>query len=99
MVTEKGFNLSGYKVNEGSVDFTYNIPNRFLNLTKINTIGNSVDFEGYATLDFQNSIVDSKMELIFMKDYSKVINVIPGLDYILLGEDKKVSTSVKLRVI
>lgn len=97
MVTNDGFNLNGYSVNEGYVEFTYNFENSFLNLTKIHTIGNSVDFDGYATIDLQKSLVDSKIELVFMKDYSKIVNYIPGLSYIFLGDDKRVSTTVDIK--
>lgn len=97
MVTNDGFNLNGYSVNDGYVDFTYNFENKFLNLIKIHTIGNSVDFDGYVSLDFQNSLINGKIELVFMKDYSKIVNFIPGISYIFLGDDKRVSTSVDIK--
>ena len=53
MVTSDGFNLNGYSVNEGYVDFTYNFETSFLNLMKIHTVGNSVDFDGYASIDLK----------------------------------------------
>jgi len=96
MVTEDGFNLNGYNVNEGFVEFTYNFENSLLNLTRIHTVGNSVDFDGYATIDLKNSTIKSNIELVFMKDYSKIVGFIPGLSYIFLGEDKRISTSVNI---
>lgn len=97
MVTSDGFNVNGYKVNKGYVDFTHNFENKFLNMYSINTEGNSVDFDGFATFDFNKDIVHSDMKLIFMKGYSSAIDVIPGLDYILLGDDKQISTLVNIR--
>jgi hypothetical protein len=96
MVTNGGFNLNGYAVNEGYVDFTYDFDNRILNLLKIHTIGNSVDFDGYATINLKDSTINSSVDLIFMKDYSKIVNFIPGLSYIFLGDDKRVSTKVDI---
>ena len=96
MVTNGGFNLNGYAVNEGYIDFTYDFENRILNLIKIHTVGNSVDFEGYATLNLKDSFVNSSVDLIFMKDYTKIVNFIPGLSYIFLGDDKRVSTRVNI---
>ncbi|WP_419764951.1 MAG: AsmA-like C-terminal domain-containing protein [Arcobacter sp.] len=96
MVTNGGFNLNGYAVNEGYIDFTYDFENRVLNLIKIHTIGNSVDFEGYATLNLKDSYVNSNVDLIFMKDYTKIVNFIPGLNYLFLGDEKRVSTKVKI---
>ena len=97
MVTSTGFNLNGYRINKGYVDFTYDFNNKFLNMYKINTIGNSVDFDGFATFDFKKDIVHSDLKLIFMKGYSDVIDIIPGIDYILLGDDKQISTEVNIR--
>ena len=96
MVTNGGFNLNGYAVNEGYIDFTYDFENRILNLIKIHTVGNSVDFDGYATLNLKDSFVNSSVDLIFMKDYTKIVNFIPGLSYIFLGDDKRVSTRVNI---
>jgi hypothetical protein len=96
MVTNGGFNLNGYAVNEGYIDFTYDFENRILNLIKIHTIGNSVDFEGYATLNLKESYVNANVDLIFMKDYTKIVNFIPGLNYLFLGDEKRVSTKVKI---
>ena len=96
MVTNGGFNLNGYAVNEGYVDFTYDFDNRVLNLIKIHTIGNSVDFDGYATLNLKDSYVNSSVNLIFMKDYTKIVNFIPGISYLFLGDDKRVSTKVDI---
>lgn len=96
MVTSGGFNLNGYAVNEGYIDFTYDFDNRILNLIKIHTIGNSVDFDGYATLNLKDSFINSSVDLIFMKDYTKIVNFIPGLNYLFLGDDKRVSTKVDI---
>jgi hypothetical protein len=96
MVTNGGFNLNGYAVNEGYINFTYDFEKNILNLVKIHTIGNSVDFDGYATINLKDSTVDSSVDLIFMKDYTKIVNFIPGLSYIFLGDDKRVSTKVDI---
>ena len=97
MVTSDGFNLNGYAVNKGYVDFTYNFENKFLNMYTIQTEGNSVDFDGFATFDFQKDIVHSDMKLIFMKGYSSAIDAIPGINYILLGDDRQISTLVNIK--
>ncbi len=95
-VTSKGFNLNGYRVVEGYVDFAYNFDKKYLNMHKIFTKGSSVDFDGFATMSFDQNIVNSEMDLIFMKDYSKIVGAIPGLGYIFLGDDKRVATKVNI---
>ena len=94
MVTNEGFNLNGYRVNKGDIDFSYNQRTKLLQLNTIKTKGNSVDINGVATIDLEASTVNSKLNMIFMKGYSSVVKKIPLLGYILLGEDKRIATQV-----
>ncbi|MCP4969520.1 MAG: DUF3971 domain-containing protein [Arcobacter sp.] len=96
MATSGGFNLNGYKVIEGKVDFEYGLKNKFLNMHKIFTKGNGIDFDGYSTIDFNNSKINSKLKLIFLKDYSKIVGLIPVIDYVLLGEKNRIDTEVEI---
>ncbi len=96
MATSGGFNLNGYRVNEGKIDFSYNFENKYLNMNKIFTKGNGIDFDGYATIDFDSSKVSSKLKLIFLKDYSKIVGAIPVINYVLLGDEKRVDTQVEI---
>lgn len=97
MVTSGGFNLNGYSVKNGYVDLIYNTETKLLHMYKIHTVGNSVDFDGFSTFDFTKDTINSDMNLVFMKSYSNAIDYIPGLDYILLGDDKVISTQVNIR--
>ena len=94
MATSGGFNLNGYRVVEGKVDFTYDFKNKFLNMHEIKTKGNGIDFDGFTTIDFNNSKLDARLKLIFFKDYSKIVGAIPVLNYVLLGDEKRVDTEV-----
>ncbi len=96
MAAKDGFNLNGYRVVEGKVDFRYDFNNKFLNMHKIKTKGNGIDFEGFTTINFNNSIVDAKLKLIFFKDYSSIVGMIPVFNYILLGDEKRVDTEVSI---
>lgn len=96
MVKNGGFNLSGYAINEGYVNFIYNIEKKFLNMNEIKTIGNSVDFNGNSTIDFNKKIIDANVQLIFMKDYSAIVGYIPLINYVFLGDDKVVSTNIRV---
>ena len=96
MATSGGFNLNGYRVNEGKVDFSFDFKNKYLNMNKISTKGNGIDFDGNATIDFQSSKVNSKLKLIFLKDYSKIVGAIPVINYVLLGDEKRVDTQVEI---
>jgi len=96
MATNDGFNLNGYRVIEGRVDFTYDFDSKFLNMEKITTKGNGIDFDGNATINFDNSKIDSKLHLVFLKDYSKIVGAIPVLNYVLLGDENRVDTEVEI---
>ncbi len=96
MATSGGFNLNGYKVKEGKVKFSYDFNNKFLNMHTIETIGNGIDFKGNTTINFNNSKLDAKLKLIFLKDYSKIVGAIPVLNYVLLGDEKRVDTEVTI---
>ncbi|WP_174247210.1 AsmA-like C-terminal domain-containing protein [Arcobacter sp. LA11] len=96
MATNGGFNLNGYRVNEGKIDFSYNFEKKYLNMNKIFTKGNGIDFDGHATIDFDSSKINSKLKLIFLKDYSKIVGAIPVINYVLLGDEKRVDTQVEI---
>ncbi|RXJ89119.1 hypothetical protein CRV01_10910 [Arcobacter sp. CECT 8983] len=96
MATNGGFNINGYRVTDGRVDFTYNFDSKVLNMFKIFTKGNGIDFDGEATINFENSQIDSKLKLIFLKDYSKIVSEIPVFNYLFLGDEKRVDTQVEI---
>ncbi|PLY05145.1 MAG: DUF3971 domain-containing protein [Arcobacter sp.] len=96
MATTGGFNLNGYRVIEGKIDFIYDFKNKFLNMNNIDTKGNGIDFSGFTTIDFNNSKLDAKLKLIFLKDYSKLVGAIPVINYVLLGDENRVDTDVEI---
>ncbi len=96
MATNKGFAVNGYKVNDGYVDFEYNFDTKYLDMTRIVTVGNGIDFDGKAAIDFDTNLIDSKINLIFFKGYTSVVNSIPVLNYVLLGDNKRVETEVEI---
>ena len=96
MATNGGFNINGYKVIDGKIDFSYNLDSKILNMDKIFTKGNGIDFEGDAVINFQTSTIDSKLNLIFFKNYSKIVGEIPVFNYLLLGDKERVDTKVEI---
>lgn len=97
LVTQKGFDVQGYKIVEGDIDFTYDINKEVLNMTKVFTKGNSVDFDGEVRMDFKKDEIKGEMDVIFMKSYSLLIKHIPLINYIFLGDEKRVDTRVSLK--
>jgi hypothetical protein len=96
MASSEGFALNGYKVNDGYIDFVYNFETNFLNLNEIVTVGNGIDFEGKMMVDLDSRVIDGKLNLIFFKGYSSVVGSIPVLNYVFLGDKKRVETQIEL---
>ena len=96
MLNNDGFNLNGYRINEGEVEFKYSPVNNKVLVKKLNTIGNSVDFEGNGIIDLKNDTLDMNMHLIFLKGYSNIVKHVPVVNYLLLGKNNRVDTNVKI---
>jgi len=92
----KGVSVDGYYVKKGNIEFDYDLSKNIFNAEKIVTEGSVVDFNGYAKLDFENSEINSTMNVAFLKVYSNIVKEIPILNYIFLGEDNKVTTKVDI---
>lgn len=97
LATNSGFNLMAYNIVDGTLEFNYNNDTEVIDIKKLITIGNGIDFDGSGMLDLKNSVVYSNIKLIFFKDYSRIVGMIPVLNYVLLGDNNRVETEVNLR--
>lgn len=89
-------NIGVYTLNEGNMEFTYSKDENILRINNLNTIGNGIDFEGFAIVDLNNFTINGKVNLIFLKDYTTFVRYIPILNYILLGDKERVETLVDI---
>lgn len=96
LATNSGFNLLAYNIVDGTIEFNYNKDKELLDVKKLITIGNGIDFDGRGTVDLKNYRIDSNLKLIFFKDYSKLVGMIPVINYVLLGDNNRVETEVNL---
>lgn len=87
-------NIGVYTLKEGNMEFTYDKNENILKINNLNTIGNGIDFEGFAIVDLNNFTINGKVNLIFLKDYTTFVRFIPILNYILLGDKERVETLV-----
>ena len=90
------FQLSEYEIKKGNLNFAFNRNKSVLDMQKLNIQGVYSDFKGYANLDLYNEKIKSKVDIIFMKDYAKIISYIPLVNYIVLGDEKRFSYSVNI---
>ena len=96
MATNSGFNVMAYKIVNGSMDFNYSKEKELLDIKKLVTVGNGIDFDGHGKVDLNTMMLTSNIKLIFLKDYSKIVGVIPVINYVLLGDNNRVETEVNL---
>jgi hypothetical protein len=94
---ETGFDLKGYFIKQGEVDFNYNIKNKYMKLSSFETSSTMTDFTGSGEIDIKNNNIDLNVDVIFLKDYSKFIKHIPILGYIIVGDDGNFVTNVDIQ--
>lgn len=96
MANNNGFNLTGYKIVEGHLDFTYNLQDEIFYMDHLQTVGNMTDFKVTGMIDLNKKDINADVTLIFLKDYSSIIDYVPVFNYLLLGDEKNISTQLKI---
>ena len=96
MAKNSGFNLTGYKIVEGHLDFTYDTKNELFYMKHLETIGNMTDFKVTGLINLEQKNIDADVTLIFLKDYSSIIDYVPVFNYLLLGDEKNISTQLRI---
>lgn len=90
------FSLSEYKIKKGNIDFNLNRDTNIFNIRKLDAVGVHSDFSASGKIDLNKNKIDSKLDIIFMKDYASIIKHIPIIGYIILGDEKRFSYSVDI---
>ena len=96
MATKGTVNLNGYKIIDGFMNFDYNLKSKLFNIPKLVTLGNGIDFDGKGVLDINTMNLRSTLKLIFFKDYTSIVGAIPVVNYVVLGDSKRVETKVDI---
>ncbi|MCI0501008.1 MAG: AsmA-like C-terminal domain-containing protein [Epsilonproteobacteria bacterium] len=95
-MNETNFDTNGYYIKDGYLNFDYEYKTKMINLPSYYTKSTMMDFKGYGTIDVGNKTLHLPIDVIFLKDYSKLINKIPIIGYIILGDDKNFVTNVDI---
>ncbi len=88
------FNEQGYLVKKGLINFKKN--GKIISFDKIILHGASADIYGFGYIDLKNKKIDMDLEIKTLKDVSNIIKNIPLVGYVILGEDKSISTYIKV---
>lgn len=90
-----GFDPDGYRVREGVVYLHYR--DSILTIDELRTDGVTINTEARGWINHADNTLELTMELIALKDYSRIIEKIPLAGYAILGENGSLSTSLDIR--
>ncbi len=90
-----GFSKNGYKIKNGKINFL--ITGNIVTLTKIDIKGYSADILGSGYINKKDGSLDLDLQISTLQNIDKIIKNIPIVGYIVLGEDKRNSVTVKIR--
>ena len=89
-----GFSASGYEIDEASV--RVGIDKDYIALENIDIDGSSVDISGNGVVDLNSKDLNIRLELSTIKSLSSILNKIPIIGFLLLGEDGKITTDLTI---
>ena len=89
-----GFNEDGFKVTSGFVDFSKDKDTLIINRLKMK--GESADVAGSGTINLKTKKLDINLQIGVLKNLTRIVDAIPIANYILLGEDGKMYTNIKV---
>lgn len=94
MFKKPGFSADGYEVESGKIEFGYS--QGYFVLEDIMLNGPSIDIKGKGIIDTNNEKIDLNLRLLTLKNLSNIIGSIPIIGYIIMGDDKSISTDIKV---
>ena len=95
-LAQTGFDATGYYVKKGHVSFSYDYINDYIKLYDIFTKSTMVDFKASGDIDLRNDNMKIKTDVIFFKDYSKFLNYIPMVGYLVTGDNGNFMATVDI---
>jgi len=95
-LTQNNFEIGGYYIEDGLVKFNYNYLNKYLDIYSLNTNGKINDFSGDLRLDFLENSIEGKLQVSTLKDYAKIINNIPLVNFLFLDNKGQFSIPVSI---
>ena len=90
-----GFSASGYEVEDAQV--RVGIDSDYIAIENININGSSVDITGNGVVDLNARDLNVRLELSTIKSLSSILNKIPIIGFLLLGEDGKITTDLTIK--
>lgn len=89
-----GFSASGYEVDEAHARL--GIDSNYVAIERVDIKGSSVDISGNGVVDLKTHDLNVRLELSTIKSLSSILNKIPIIGFLLLGEDGKITTDLTI---
>ena len=89
-------NSTIYKISKGNLYYNFDINTTELNVSNLTIKGDLASVDGDMVLNLDKDKIDANLKAYVIEGYSDFINYIPIVNYIFLGEDKKVDYSAKI---
>ena len=89
-----GFSSNGYEIDEANIRI--GLDSDYIALENIDINGSSVDISGNGVVDLKTHDVNIRLELSTIKSLSTILNKIPIIGFLLLGEDGKITTDLTI---
>lgn len=89
-----GYADDGYLVTDGHINFVYS--HEVLVIEDFFFKGGSVDMKGEGVIDLEQNKIEMHIDLQTIKSLSRIIDTIPIVGYIIMGDDGTISTRVQV---
>lgn len=89
-----GLGANGYEIKKGNVSFLLN--DEYLIIENIDLTGSSIDVEGGGYVKLEDKSLDVVLKASTLKTLADIIDKIPLINYVVLGNDGKFTTGIEL---
>lgn len=89
-----GFSASGYEIEAAKI--RVGVDKDYVALENIAIEGSSVDIAGSGVVDLKSQDLNIRLELSTIKSLSSILNKIPIVGFLLLGDDGKITTDLTI---
>ncbi|PAF51251.1 AsmA-like C-terminal domain-containing protein [Helicobacter sp. 13S00477-4] len=84
--------VDGYKIEKGNIVFAIN--SKYIGFEHIDITGSSMDVNGNGIIELGTDDINMTLTISTIKNFSNIINKIPIVGYLILGNEGKISTNV-----
>lgn len=82
----------GYEIQKGTITFAVN--KKYIGFENINLVGTSIDVDGNGIIESDTDEINMNLKISTIKNLSNILNKIPIVGYLILGNEGKISTNV-----